>query len=104
MLKSDGKLVAWGRNDHGQLGPKNLPYLLKIAVGSEHIVALSQDGDVVAWGWGEHGNCGPETENGDVKDRYSVIAASKNLEMAKLKVQAIGAGCATSWIFAQPEA
>lgn len=104
VLKSDGQFISWGRNDHGQLGPKSLPLLSMIAAGSEHVVALSHEGDVIAWGWGEHGNCGPATDGGDVKDKFGVIAASKYLDMAKLKVQAIGAGCATSWISTQSEA
>ena len=96
-ILKDGMLQSWGRNDHGQLPSPNLPPLTKIAVGSEHVVALSTEGDVLSWGWGEHGNCGPQPGNGDVKDRWSVIASAKFIP-PDAKITGIGAGCATSWI------
>jgi protein ATS1 len=101
VLLEDGKLLSWGRDDHGQLGPESLPQISKIAIGSEHAVLLAADGNVLAWGWGEHGNCGPDTIDGDVKGKANIIAASQNLQLAKLKVSAIGAGCATSWIWTE---
>lgn len=97
ILKQDGGLISWGRDDHGQLPPPNLPPLKKMAIGSEHVVALSETGDVLSWGWGEHGNCGPQTENNDVKGRWNVIASSKYIPPGS-RMDAIGAGCATSWI------
>ncbi|KAI8626098.1 RCC1/BLIP-II [Xylariaceae sp. FL1651] len=99
ILKRDGTLVAWGRDDHGQLPPPGLPELYSIAAGSEHIIALTADGDVLAWGWGEHGNCGPDITGkfGDVKGRWNVLASLKNLPDGS-SITAIGAGCATTWI------
>ncbi|KAI1114611.1 RCC1/BLIP-II [Nemania sp. NC0429] len=99
ILKQDGMLVAWGRDDHGQLPPPGLPEISRIAAGSEHIVALTEAGDVLAWGWGEHGNCGPHTDDkfGDVKGRWNVLASLRNLPEGST-ITAIGAGCATSWI------
>ncbi|OAQ66702.1 Regulator of chromosome condensation, RCC1 [Pochonia chlamydosporia 170] len=97
ILKEDGVLQAWGRDDHGQLPPPNLPRIKQIAIGSEHVVALSLDGDVLSWGWGEHGNCGPRVENNNVKGRWNVIASSKFIP-ADSQITRIGAGCATSWI------
>lgn len=91
VLLQTGEILSWGRNDHGQLGPKNLPSVEQIAIGSEHAVALTSAGEVVAWGWGEHGNCGLPTEDGDVKDRWNVLAVSGT-------VYKLGAGCATSFI------
>lgn len=96
-LLQDGSLLAWGRDDHGQLPPPELPTLKSIAIGSEHVVAVSDDGDVLAWGWGEHGNCGPQVENNVVKGRWNVIAASKLIPPGYI-IGSIGAGCATSWI------
>lgn len=96
-LKRDGGLDSWGRNDHGQMTPPNLPRVDKIAVGSEHVLALDVEGNVLTWGWGEHGNCGPTKDNGDVKGRWNVIANSKYLPPG-CTVTGIGAGCATSWI------
>ncbi|KAJ9151849.1 RCC1 repeat-containing protein C10F6.04 [Pleurostoma richardsiae] len=97
VLKADGSLISWGRNDHGQLQPPKLPALRQIAVGSEHVVALTQDEEVLAWGWGEHGNCGPQVQDGDVKGRWNIIAAAKYIPKGS-KFAAVGAGCATTWI------
>ncbi|KAF8851148.1 RCC1/BLIP-II [Acephala macrosclerotiorum] len=97
VLKQDGTLLSWGRDDHGQLAPPGLPPLSKIAIGSEHGLGLTKDGEVLAWGWGEHGNCGPDTTDGDVKGKWNVIASSKYLP-PECKISGIGAGCATSWI------
>ncbi|KPM39908.1 hypothetical protein AK830_g6642 [Neonectria ditissima] len=102
ILTEDGTLQSWGRDDHGQLPPPNLPKLSKIAIGSEHVVALSTTGDVLTWGWGEHGNCGPQVENNDVKGRWNVIASSKFIPPGS-KIGAVGAGCATSWVFITAE-
>ncbi|KUJ11757.1 RCC1/BLIP-II protein [Mollisia scopiformis] len=97
VLKQDGTLLSWGRDDHGQLAPAGLPPLSHIAIGSEHGLGLTKDGEVLVWGWGEHGNCGPDTTDGDVQGRWNVIASSKYLP-AESKISSIGAGCATSWI------
>lgn len=97
VLKADGTLSSWGRDDHGQLAPPGLPKLQDIAIGSEHVVALSEEGDVFSWGWGEHGNCGPQVEKGDVKGRWNTIASKKYIPSGS-NIAAIGAGCATSWI------
>ncbi|PPJ57337.1 hypothetical protein CBER1_01425 [Cercospora berteroae] len=92
VLMGSGKLLAWGRNDHGQLPPADIPLLEAIAAGSEHCLGLTQDHKVLAWGWGEHGNCGTPTDhNGDVKGRWNEIALSGT-------ASAIFAGCATSFI------
>ncbi|KAJ9158454.1 RCC1/BLIP-II protein [Coniochaeta hoffmannii] len=100
-LKKDGRLDSWGRDDHGQIMPSVLPNIERIAVGSEHVLALDGEGNVLTWGWGEHGNCGPTKDNGDVKGRWNVIANSKYLP-PDCKVTGIGAGCATSWIVIGP--
>lgn len=96
-LKQDGSLVSWGKDDHGQLAPPQLPKLSQISIGSEHAVVLTEDGDVLSWGWGEHGNCGPKTENNDVKGRWNTIASKKYIPSGS-EIVGIGAGCATSWI------
>jgi protein ATS1 len=108
VLLTNGDLISWGRNDHGQLGPEetSLPKLAKIAVGSEHAVALTTDGQVVTWGWGEHGNCGAEVdEDGDVKGKdgrrgYNEIA----LPPGAGRVIGVGAGCATTFIITAEDA
>jgi protein ATS1 len=93
-----GSIVAWGRNDRGQLPPPDLPTPAKLAVGSEHALALLQDGRVAAFGWGEHGNCGPDTDSqGNVSGTYNVISLPEAVG-ADEKVVGVGAGCATSWM------
>ncbi|KAG9988056.1 RCC1/BLIP-II protein, partial [Aureobasidium melanogenum] len=91
VLLSDNRLVAWGRDDHGQLPPADLS-VTAMAAGSEHMLVLTTSGKVLAWGWGEHGNCGlPTDEQRDVKGRWNELDVGGT-------VQHIGAGCATSWI------
>ncbi|KAH8781484.1 regulator of chromosome condensation 1/beta-lactamase-inhibitor protein II [Diaporthe sp. PMI_573] len=97
ILKQDGELVSWGRDDHGQLAPPQLPKLSQISIGSEHAVVVTEGGDVLSWGWGEHGNCGPKTENGDVKGRWNTVASKKYIPSGS-EIVGVGAGCATSWI------
>ncbi|OBT62650.1 hypothetical protein VE03_07518 [Pseudogymnoascus sp. 23342-1-I1] len=96
VLKGDGSVLSWGRNDHGQCAPEGLPAVERIAVGSEHTVALTREGDVLAWGWGEHGNCGPAKE-GDVRVATNVVASARYLPKGS-GIAAIGGGCATSWV------
>lgn len=93
---SDGSVVSWGRNDRGQLPPPDTPLLSKLAIGSEHAVALTDAMELVACGWGEHGNCGPTTDaQGNVKGQWAMVPfdLSKGENIIKL-----GAGCATSWV------
>lgn len=98
VLDKPGKIVSWGRNDHGQLAPLGLPAIMQMAVGSEHVIASSYDGSVMTWGWGEHGNCGPDIDkDGDVKPHWNdVFSSATNHQIC---VKGIGAGCATSWIW-----
>lgn len=88
----DGRLQAWGRDDHGQLPSKHVPEVTSSAAGSEHALALAKSGKVLAWGWGEHGNCGgPTDERGDVRGRVNEIELSG-------RANGVFAGCATSFI------
>ena len=92
LLNSSGSVAAWGRDDHGQLAPTELPAIEAIAAGSEHCLALTKPGSVLAWGWGEHGNCGsPIDERGDVKARWNELGVPG-------RVINVFAGCATSFI------
>ena len=55
-LKSDGTVVAWGWNSHGQVTvPAGLNNVTAIHAGSYHSLALKTDGTVVAWGWNGDG-------------------------------------------------
>jgi hypothetical protein len=50
-LKSDGTVVAWGRNNDGQSTvPGGLSTVAAIAAGGYHNLALKSNGTVVAWG------------------------------------------------------
>ncbi|GAB1320379.1 alpha tubulin suppressor [Madurella fahalii] len=99
VLKKDGALLSWGRNDHGQLAREDLGRVSSIAVGSEHALVLTEDGDVMAWGWGEHGNCGPIHESHPEKGQRNRIASSKALPTERgAEITMVGAGCATSWV------
>lgn len=92
VLMNHGSLLGWGRDDHGQLPPQDLPNLHSFAAGSEHVLALTTSGKVLAWGWGEHGNCGESVDDQkDVKGRWN------ELEIEDEPVKIAG-GCATSWI------
>ena len=51
-LKTDGRLIAWGKNNDGQT---TIPLsatinITQIATGDNHALALRADGSVVAWG------------------------------------------------------
>lgn len=108
----DNSIIAWGRNDRGQLGvhkqsPESQQSLVRwesvvqFMAGSEHAIAvLSEDKTVVTCGWGEHGNCGPDTdERGNVKGRLSQIPLPADaLHAENARIVRVGAGCATSWI------
>ena len=106
ILDTSGKILSWGRNDHGQTAPKNLPKILHVAVGSEHTLALTESGQVLAWGWGEHGNCGPTLQhNGNLRnDRHENWNEISLKAFARDdKIQGIGSGCATSFIWTVSE-
>ncbi|EEQ27775.1 alpha tubulin suppressor [Microsporum canis] len=91
----DGKVLAWGRNDRGQLPSNAMPALAYLAVGSEHVVGAIDRKTLIAFGWGEHGNCGPVTdEQGNVTGRWNEIT----IPLDGSNIEAVGAGCATSWV------
>jgi len=99
VLLCDGRLISWGRNDHGQIPAPNLPKLSKIAAGSEHCLGLTAHGEVLAWGWGEHGNCGlPIKPEGDTERSWNTIDVDNS---RGVHVTGVWTGCATSWISAE---
>lgn len=71
-LLEHGEVWAWGNNEYGQLGtgdtqPRALPvavkglgglFMVDIAAGGWHSMALTPNGEVYAWGRGEHGRLG----------------------------------------------
>lgn len=100
VLQQNGELTGFGRNDHGQLPPPDLPPIGSFAAGSEHCLAVTKAGKVLAWGWGEHGNCGEPTDaDGDVKGRWNEIEIPRSQ-----RATAVYAGCATSFIVTADDA
>ncbi|WP_161522234.1 RCC1 domain-containing protein [Bifidobacterium xylocopae] len=71
-VTDDGRLLAWGGNDHGQLGDGTttdnstpgqvaLPggaNARRVALGSGYTLALTDDGRLFAWGGNDHGQLG----------------------------------------------
>jgi len=57
-LRSDGSLIAWGHNTHGQCEvPLGNDFVAIEAIGGYHSLAVKSDGSVAAWGWDNHGQC-----------------------------------------------
>ena len=81
---SNGTVVAWGDNAHGQLGNNStnnsavpvavsgLGGVTAVAAGGEHSLALLSNGTVVAWGDNAHGQLG----NGSTTDNHVPVVVS----------------------------
>jgi hypothetical protein len=55
-LKTDGTVVAWGRNQYNQASvPAGLSDVIAVAAGDEFSLALTSAGQVVAWGRNQYG-------------------------------------------------
>ena len=104
-LCADGALVAWGRNDYGQLGDhstvdRQLPVLVDqggvlngktvvaIAAGGSHSLALCTDGTLAAWGWNRDGQIGDDTN----ANRHAPVLVNQSGVLLGKKVIAISAG------------
>ncbi|MHB8671086.1 MAG: RCC1 domain-containing protein, partial [Acidimicrobiales bacterium] len=110
-LRTDGTVVAWGYNNHGQLGNASttnsstpvqvagvggtgvLSGVVAVAAGANHSLALRSDGSVVAWGLNSEGELG----NGSTTDSSTpVLVLGQNGGPATSQVIAIAAGNAHS--------
>ena len=86
VLFDDGRLTAWGKENQWKLLPPELPAIEKIAVGSDHVLAVTRDGKLISWGWGKHGNCGDlsaikqKVENDMVSGFWSEISIPGQLK------------------------
>jgi alpha-tubulin suppressor-like RCC1 family protein len=55
-LKTDGRVVCWGRNDLGEATvPAGLASVAQLSTGEDHTCALKTDGTVVCWGYNFYG-------------------------------------------------
>lgn len=106
-LRADGSVVAWGRNDLGQLGlgtasstptltPTLIPGLANVvalAAGEAHSLALKADGTVWAWGSATYGQLGDNT----------VVAKAVPTQVSGLtQIVAIAAGANHSMVLTSP--
>jgi len=72
-LKTDGSIVAWGRNSEGQTNlPEPNADFVAIAGGGLHSLGLKADGSIVAWGENSAGQLNVPLPNTD----FIAIAAS----------------------------
>ena len=91
-LKSDGTVVAVGRNIEGQCDVGNWTYIVQVSAGCLHTVGLKTDGTLVAVGNNDKGQCNVggwtgivQVAAGDyhtvgVKSDGTVVAVGRNLE------------------------
>jgi len=101
-LKANGELEAWGKNTYGQLGigntnnydePQKLDELdetiVEIAVGNNHVLALTEEGNIYGWGLNNYGQVGNGTTANQVS-QATVINIFGN-ELSKIiRVEAHG--------------
>lgn len=97
VLFEDGTLTAWGKDNMWKLLPDDLPLLERMAVGSEHILALTIDRKLISWGWGKHGNCGDLTRLGS-KVKHEMVSGLWNEIEIPGNIKFIGAGNCTSFV------
>src|SRR5262249_11378416 len=98
-IKSDGTVLAWGNNYHGQLGngaftttdprgiatPAQVPGptgVGAISAGGSHSLAIKSDGTVWAWGWNGQGQLGNGTVTGTVNASIATPASVTGLSGA----------------------
>lgn len=97
VLFNDGSLTAWGKENMWKLLPPGLPMIEKIAVGSDHILALTKDGKLISWGWGKHGNCGDLSKiRNDMKN--DMVSGFWNEIDIPGQIKMISAGFCTSFV------
>ncbi|KAF2644849.1 RCC1/BLIP-II [Massarina eburnea CBS 473.64] len=97
VLFEDGKLAAWGKEDMWKLVPDELPLIDSIAVGSEHVLAVTREGKLISWGWGKHGNCGDLRGLGE-KVENDMVNGFWNEIGVEGKIESVGAGFCTSFV------
>jgi len=111
-LKQNGEVLAWGRNDYGQLGDNsseasrsyypvtvkgengigNLTGIKTIAAGNggNHTIALKENGDVLTWGYNYSGQLGNNSTTSYY--RYPIRVKGENGAGFLTGVKAIASG------------
>lgn len=72
-VKSDGTVVATGKNDYGELNVSGWHDIVAVASGTYHTVGLKSDGTVVAVGSNEDGQC-------NVSDWRDIVSISADYD------------------------
>jgi len=119
-LTSAGQVFTWGGNQWGQLGDGSTrhrfgphqvtltgnPHIVTIAVGNDHVVAVSRHGRVFAWGRNDRGQVGDGTR----QDRSTPVAVTVPGPGTVTQVAAgdacsfalLSSGVVQAWGFATP--
>lgn len=82
VIKNDGSLFVWDRNDYGQSLPENgLPSgnFKKITGGYHHFIALTESGNVYCWGDNSDNQCNVPANLGECVD----VGAGKTYSFAR---------------------
>lgn len=82
VIKNDGSLFVWDRNDHGESLPETgLPSgnFKKIKGGYHHFIALTETGEVYCWGENYYGQCNVPVNLGECVD----IGAGRTYSFAR---------------------
>lgn len=97
ILFDDGRLAAWGKENQWKLLPPDLPPIEEIAVGTDHILAVTKEGKLISWGWGKHGNCGDlSTLRQEIKN--NMVSGFWNDVEIPGRIAKIAAGYCTSFV------
>jgi alpha-tubulin suppressor-like RCC1 family protein len=113
---SNGGVLAWGDNAHGQLGTGNAadsnvpvavnmtplekhlgftPDVVAVSGGDIFALGLLRDGEVIAWGSNGHGELGG-TSSEECSKRFKTCSMSPRLVSGLVDVTAISAGASSS--------
>ncbi|NIP50953.1 MAG: hypothetical protein GWN67_03145, partial [Phycisphaerae bacterium] len=76
-LRSDGSIIAWGRNNCGQATTPDGNNYIAVSAGHSHNLALRSDGSIVAWGLNHYGQAIPPPG-----DDFVAIAAGSHHSLA----------------------
>jgi alpha-tubulin suppressor-like RCC1 family protein len=97
LIRTDGNVLCWGRNSHGQLGPgvahdqvagptlvAGFPAVTAIALGARHSCAISVEGEAYCWGDDGEGQTGDPSLAPHADPRRVMSAGGALSEIAQL--------------------